>query len=90
MPDSCAAFGCTIRRSSTSLQFHRISSAKRYPERRIQWVTAMRREKQPIDKISNTRICSAHFATVKPSYFSRAQSFPTISSVCQQKICVKN
>ena len=41
MPDSCAAFGCTNRRSTTSLQFYRIPSAKRYPEQRIaKWVTA--------------------------------------------------
>ena len=41
MPDSCAAFGCTNRRSTTSLQFYRIPSAKRYPELRItKWVTA--------------------------------------------------
>ena len=41
MPDSCTAFGCTNRRSTTSLQFYRIPSAKRYPEQRIaKWVTA--------------------------------------------------
>ena len=41
MPDSCAAFGCTNRKSTTSLQFYRIRSAKRYPEQRItKWVTA--------------------------------------------------
>ena len=41
MPDSCAAFGCTNRRLTTSLQFYRIPSAKRYPELRItKWVTA--------------------------------------------------
>ena len=41
MPDSSAAFGCTNRRSTTSLQFYRIPSAKRYPEQRItKWVTA--------------------------------------------------
>ena len=41
MPDSCPAFGCTNRRSTTSLQFYRIPPAKRYPEQRItKWVTA--------------------------------------------------
>ena len=41
MPDSCAAFGCTNRRSTTSLQFYHIPSVKRYPELRItKWVTA--------------------------------------------------
>ena len=35
MPDSCVAFGCTNRKSTTSLQFYRIPSAKRYPEQRI-------------------------------------------------------
>ena len=45
MPDSCAAFACTIQVSGTSLQFYRIPSAKRYPERRIKWVTAMTTEK---------------------------------------------
>ena len=35
IPDSCAAFRCTNRRSTTSLQFYRIPSAKRYPELRI-------------------------------------------------------
>ena len=41
MPDSCAAFGCTNQKSTTSLQFYCISSAKRYPEQRIaKWVTA--------------------------------------------------
>ena len=67
MPDSCGAFGCTNWRSSTSLQFYRIPSAKRYPERRIKWVSAMRREKWPAEKINNARMCSAHLATGKPS-----------------------
>ena len=41
MPDSCAAFGCTNQRSTTSLQFYYIPSAKRYPEQReTKWVTA--------------------------------------------------
>ena len=41
MPDSCAAFVCANRRSTTSLQFYCIPSAKRYPELRItKWVTA--------------------------------------------------
>ena len=35
MPDSCAAFGCTNWRSTTSLQFYCIPSTKRYPEQRI-------------------------------------------------------
>ena len=40
MPDSCAAFGCTNRRSAT-LQFYCTPSAKLYPEQRItKWVTA--------------------------------------------------
>ena len=64
MPDSLAASGCTNRRSSTSLQFYGIPSAKRYPERRIKRVTAMRREKLPAEKINNARIISAHFVTV--------------------------
>ena len=66
MPDSCAAFGCTNPRSNTSLQFYRMPSGKRYPERRIKWVTTMRREKWPVEKINNARICSAHFVTGKP------------------------
>ena len=37
--DSCAAFRCTNRRSTTSLQFYRIPSAKRYPEL-TKWATA--------------------------------------------------
>ena len=41
MPDSCAAFECTNRRSTTSLQFYSIPSSKRHPEQRItKWVTA--------------------------------------------------
>ena len=41
MPDSCAAFRCTNRKSTTSLQFYRIPLGKRYPEQRItKWVTA--------------------------------------------------
>ena len=44
MPDSCAAFGCTNRRSTTSLKFYQtimISWTKRYPELGItKWVTA--------------------------------------------------
>ena len=67
MLDSCAAFGCTNRISSTSLQFYCIPSAKRHPERRIKWVTAMRREKWSAEKINNPRTCSAHFVTGKPS-----------------------
>ena len=67
IPDSCAAFRCAYRRSTTSLQLYRITSAKRYPERRIKWVTAMRREKWSAEKINNPRTCSAHFVTGKPS-----------------------
>ena len=67
VPDSCAAFGCSNRKSTTSLQFYRIPSAKRCLEGRIKWVTAMRREKWPAEKINNARICSAHFAIGKPS-----------------------
>ena len=41
MPDSWAAFGCTNRSSTTSLQFYCILSAKQCPEQRItKWVTA--------------------------------------------------
>ena len=41
MPDNCAAFRCTNRSSTTSLQFYCILSAKRCPEQRItKWVTA--------------------------------------------------
>ena len=67
MPDSCSRFGCTNRRSTTSVQFYRIPSAKQYPERRMKWVTDMRREKWPTEKINSTELCSAHFATGKPS-----------------------
>ena len=63
MPDGCAASGCTNRRSSTSLQFYCIPTAKRYPKQRIKWVTAMRTEKWSAEKINNGQICSAHFAT---------------------------
>ena len=35
MPDSCTVFRCTNERSTTSLQFYCIPSAKRYPEQRI-------------------------------------------------------
>ena len=66
MPESWAAFACTNQRSSTSLQFYCILSAQQYPEQRIKWVTAMRREKWPAEKINNTRICKAHFVTGKP------------------------
>ena len=65
MPGSCAAFGCT------SLEFCRIPSATRYPERRMKWVTAMRREKWLAKKINNAQICSSHFATDEPSQFSK-------------------
>ena len=64
MPDSCAAFGCTNRRSTTSLQFYRIPSAKRYPEQRItKWVNAK------IDRLRKyiTHVCSPHFAADKAS-----------------------
>ena len=45
MTESCPAFGCTNWRSTTSLQFYRISSAKRYPEQRItKWVTAKKNQ----------------------------------------------
>ena len=41
MSDSCEAFRCTNRRSTTSLQFYRIPSAERYPElRKTKWFTA--------------------------------------------------
>ena len=41
MPDSCAAFGCTNRRSTTSLHFYCIPSAEQYPKQRItKWITA--------------------------------------------------
>ena len=64
MPDSCAAFGCTNRKSTTSLQFYRIPSAKRYPEQRItKWVNAKN------DRLRKyiTHVCSAQFATDKAS-----------------------
>ena len=32
MSDSCTAFGCTNRRSTTFLEFYYTSSARRYPE----------------------------------------------------------
>ena len=67
MLNSCAAFGCTNWRSSTSLQFYRIPSAKRYPEQKTKWVTALRRAKWPTEILNNAQICSAHFATGKPS-----------------------
>ena len=38
MSDSWAAFGCTNRRSTTSLQLYCIPIAKRYPGKRIKWV----------------------------------------------------
>ena len=56
IPDSCTGFGCTNRRSTTSLQFYRVPSAERYPGRRIKWVIAMRREKSPAEKINNALI----------------------------------
>ena len=55
MPDSCTAFGCTNRRSTTSLQFYCIPSANQYPERRMKWVTAMRREKWLAKKINTAQ-----------------------------------
>ena len=45
MLDSCTAFGCTNRRSTTSLKFYCIPSAKRYREQRKKWVMDMRGEK---------------------------------------------
>ena len=40
MTDGCAVFGCTNWRSTISLQFYNIPSAKRYPEQVIKkWVT---------------------------------------------------
>ena len=64
MPDSCAAFACTNRRSTTSLQFYCIPSAKGYPEQRItKWLTA---ENDQLRK-QITHVCSAHFATDKTS-----------------------
>ena len=60
VPDSCAAFECTNRRSNTSLQFYRIHSAKQYPEQRItKWLTT---ENDRLRK-QITNVCSAHFAT---------------------------
>ena len=45
MPDSCAVFGCTNRRSTTFLQFYCISSARRYPEQRItKWATTAKND----------------------------------------------
>ena len=67
MPDSCAAFRCTNGRSTTSLQFYRTPSVKSYPEQRIKWVTAMRKVKRLAKNISNAQVCSAYFATDKPS-----------------------
>ena len=64
IPGNCTAFGCTNRRSTTSLQFYRISSAKRYPVRRMKWSTAMRRD--------SARIRSAYFATGKSPKPSKA------------------
>ena len=53
MSDSGTAFECTNRRSTNSLQFYHRPSAKRYPEQRIKWVTAMRREKWVAQVIKN-------------------------------------
>ena len=72
IPDSCAIFGCSNRMSTTSIQFYRIPLAKRYPERRMKWVTTMENgEKWLAQKINNAQIC-ARFATNKPSQFSKA------------------
>ena len=53
MSDRGTAFECTNRRSTNSLQFYHRPSAKRYPEQRIKWVTAMRREKWVAQVIKN-------------------------------------
>ena len=58
MPDSCAVFGYTNRRSTTSLQFYCRTS-----ERRMKWVTAMRKEKWPAKKTNNAQICNVYSAT---------------------------
>ena len=80
MPDSCAAFGCTNRSSTTSLQFYRIPSAKRYPvQGTTKWVT--------VKKISNTQTRSAHFATDRSSQFSKARTFPTILLFANTNLC---
>ena len=56
MPECYAAFGCTNWRSTTSLQFYRIPSAKRYPEQRItKWVNA---------KINRLRKCITHVCSL--------------------------
>ena len=44
------------------------------------WVSLLK--KRRAKKISNTQICIAHFATDRPSQFSKARIFPTISSFC--------
>ena len=67
MPDSCAAFRCTNRISTTSLQFYRTPSVKSYPEQRKKWVTAMRTAKWLAKNINNAQVCSAYLATDKPS-----------------------
>ena len=67
MPDSCTAFRCTNRRSTTSLQFYSIPSANQYPERRMKWVTAMSTEKWLAMKKNYAKIRIAHFATDEPS-----------------------
>ena len=64
MPECCTTFGCTNSRSTTSLQFYRIPSAKRYPEQRItKWVNTK------IDRLRKyiTHVCSPHFAADKAS-----------------------
>ena len=89
MLDSCAAFRCIYWRSTTSMQFYHIPSAKQYLEWRIKWVTAMRREKSPAKKINNAQICSSHFATDKPLKFSKALISSTISCLLKNT-CVKS
>ena len=62
MPECCTTFGCINSRSTTSLQYYRIPSAKWYPEQRItKWVNAK------IDRLRKyiTHVCSPHFATDK-------------------------
>ena len=78
MPDSCAAFGCTYQ--GQLLLYNFIPSVKWYPEQRLKWVTAMRRENGQLRKKNNEQICSVHFATDKPSSFSKSWIFPTIYS----------
>ncbi|XP_064461994.1 uncharacterized protein LOC135372273 [Ornithodoros turicata] len=73
MPQRCAAVGCTnSSRKSEKKRFFRFPAGSLHAAKRAKWVLAMCRVNEdgsPWEPTANSRVCSDHFLTGKPSRF---------------------